>query len=101
MKERFIHVYWLYGALIAIFIAACIWAGTSLYYEGYEQGEHDADIYHAVNNAIHPGTLHLLRDYQLDIVVDTIKVYDGERFVGNIPFENHDALGCLIEDDNY
>lgn len=43
-----------------------------------------------------------LRDYQLDIVVDTILVFDGDRLVGKIPFPDEDstALGNLIYIDN-
>lgn len=40
------------------------------------------------------------RDYQIDIVEDTLLIFDGNRLVGKIPFEDSTAIGSLIVGDN-
>lgn len=42
----------------------------------------------------------LLRDYELDIQMDTIKVYDGYRFVGKVITTWNSRLDTLILNDN-
>lgn len=40
------------------------------------------------------------RDYQIDIVEDTLLIFDGNRLVGKIPFEDSTSIGSLIVGDN-
>ena len=45
-----------------------------------------------------------VRDYQLEIVEDSILVFDGKRHVGTIPFEmeySKSPLDILISEDNH
>ena len=41
-----------------------------------------------------------LRDYQIEIVEDTILLYDGNRCVGKFAWEDSTAFGQLLLGDN-
>jgi len=57
----------------------------------------------AVNNSRVTYQIVPLRDYQIEIVVDSLLIYDGKRHVGTIPFftgDNTTPIDSLIMVDN-
>lgn len=41
-----------------------------------------------------------LKDYQLEVIEDTILVWDSNRFVGKIFYTDDEPLGYMIQEDN-
>lgn len=40
------------------------------------------------------------RDYQIELMEDSLMIFDGSRLVGTIPYNTSDEIGKLIEKDN-
>lgn len=103
-----------------VFIAASITFGFIMHQAGYIEGAHDAKMLNTIEQAVHPDGTHYhdgkecqyeglecpiiqgiqLRDYQIELSADSIKLYDGQRFVGTTGFEEHCSLNCLMLEDN-